>query len=100
MPFGVSSALAIFQKIMSQIVTELLGVIAYLDDILILTRNRTEHLERLCQVCTGLSRFGFHVKKEEYFFVTLSVNYLGFTVNSESVRPDPEKITAIQYMPV
>ena len=95
MSFGVSSAPAIFQKIMSQMVAGLPVVLAYLDNILISTRNQTEHLERLCQVCTRLSRFGFRVGKEKCSFATSSVNYLGFIVNSEGVRPDPEKITAI-----
>ena len=53
LPFGVSLAPAIFQKIMLQ-----MGCLeSYLDNILNSTRNQTEHLERLRQVCTCLSRF-------------------------------------------
>ena len=95
--FGVSSTPAIFQKIMSQMIAGLPGVVAYLDDILILTRNQAEHLKRVCQVCTRLTQLGFRVKNEKCSFATLFVNYLSFIVNSESARPDPEKITAIQY---
>ena len=97
LPFGVSSAPAIFQENMSRMVAGLPRAVPYLDDILISTRSQTEHLERLCQVCTRLTQLGFRVKNEKCSFATLFVNYLSFIVNSESARPDPEKITAIQY---
>ena len=100
LPFGVSSAPAIFQENMSRMVAGLPRAVPYLDNILISTRSQTEHLERLCQVCTRLSRFEFRVRKEKCSFATSSVSYLGFIVNSKGVRPHSEKITVIQYIPV
>ena len=43
-PFGISSAPAIFQRLMDKILHGLSGVICYIDDILITGKNEEEHL--------------------------------------------------------
>ena len=50
LPFGVASAPAIFQRIMEGILQGILGVVVYIDDILVSGKDEQEHLKRLEQV--------------------------------------------------
>lgn len=55
LPFGVSSAPALFQKTMDTILQGLPGVTCYIDDILVTGANDQEHLHNLEQVLERLS---------------------------------------------
>ena len=65
--FGVSSAPAIFQQTMSQVIAGLPGVAAHLDDIFISANTRSENINRFCKVFKKLQLFGSAFKKRKYF---------------------------------
>ena len=50
MPFGISSAPVIFQRIMESLLQGIPGVVVYLDDILVAGSSTEEHLQRLKEV--------------------------------------------------
>ena len=50
LPFGVSSAPAIFQRTMETLLRDLPMVVVYIDDILVAGRSQEEHLANLTQV--------------------------------------------------
>ena len=52
MPFGLTSAPSTFMRLMNEVLKKLLCnfVIIYLDDILIVRKNKDEHLEHIRQV--------------------------------------------------
>ena len=50
LPFGIASAPAIFQRIMEGLLKDMSGVVVYLDDILIMGKSQTEHMENLREV--------------------------------------------------
>ena len=54
LPFGISTALFLWQKAMAQIVQGLQGVIVYIDDILVTGRTREEHTTNLHSVLDRL----------------------------------------------
>ena len=56
LPFGVSSAPAIFQRSMDSILQGLPQVLCYIDDILVTGKNDKEHLQNLAQVLTRLEQ--------------------------------------------
>nr|CAD2161107.1 unnamed protein product [Meloidogyne enterolobii] len=50
LPFGVKSAPAIFQKLMDELISGLEGVFAYLDDLIIVSKNEKDHKKTLLEL--------------------------------------------------
>ena len=63
LPFGVSAAPSIFQRIMEGILRDLPGVCIYLDDILITGKTETAHLNTLDEVMRRLGEGGIRLKR-------------------------------------
>ena len=83
LPFGVSSAPGIFQRVMESILNGIPGVVVYLDDILVTAPTDDEHLTTLEEVLRRLSEAGLRLKEEKCVFLAPSVVYLGHTRESE-----------------
>ena len=95
LPFGVSSAPAIFQRTMECLLNGIPQVIVYLDDILITGRTKKEHLHNLQVVLQRLSTAGLRLKQEKCEFLVPSISYLGHKIDSQGLHPLPDKIDAI-----
>ena len=59
LPFGISSAPAVFQRTLEELFRGQQGVAIYLDDILVTGRDADEHNERLQKVLETLQKLGF-----------------------------------------
>ena len=99
LPFGVSSAPAIFQQTMEKILQGLPMVVVYIDDILITGRTKEEHLQNLSQVLARLSEYGLKLKKQKCYFLEDSVEYLGYVIDSNGLHATPAKVEAILNAP-
>lgn len=99
LPFGVSSAPAMFQKVMETILAGIPGVICYLDDILVTGTSREEHLKNLEQVLKALQGHGLRLKLAKCKFMQGTVEYLGHILDSKGVHTCPSKIEAITKAP-
>ncbi|CAS00538.1 Protein CBG26155 [Caenorhabditis briggsae] len=98
-PFGVKSAPGCFQQVMDAMITGLDGPAAYLDDIIITGSTIEQHNSRLKSVFKRIYNYGFRVKLEKCTFLMPRITFLGFCIDKDGRRPDPEKVTAIQQMP-
>ena len=69
LPFGITVALVIFQEVMDTMLDGLDFAIAYLDDIIIISKSKEQHREHVRRVFSRIQEFGFKVKEEkcEYF---------------------------------
>ena len=99
LPFGISSAPGIFQRVMESLIQGIPGVVAYLDDILICGATEKEHLAALDEVLTRLGKAGLRAKKDKCKFMVTSVTYLGHKIGAEGIHPLPEKVEAIKKAP-
>ena len=77
LPYGIPSALAIFQRVMEHLLQGIHGVVVYIDDILVSGRNEREHMQALDEVLQRLSATGLHVKKKKCLFMVSSLAFLG-----------------------
>ena len=75
------------------------GVVCLIDDILVYGRTQEEHDERLSEVLSNLQEAGLTLNKDKCKFSQTRVSFLGHIVDDCGVRPDPDKILAIQNIP-
>ncbi|KAL7075758.1 hypothetical protein ACQ4LE_005395 [Meloidogyne hapla] len=98
LPFGVKSAPAIFQKLMDELISGLHGVFAYLDDLIIVSKNETEHKEVLFELFERIENYGLKIQLEKCNFFKSELKFLGHIVSKEGIKPDPEKKSIIQKL--
>ena len=99
LPFGISAAPGIFQRVMDNILQGIPGVVVYLDDILVTAPTVEKHLKSLETVMDQLLKAGLHIKRNKCTFMSPSVTYLGNRIDAEGLHPLPEKIRVITEAP-
>lgn len=75
LPYGISSAPEIFQRLMDNLVQGLEGVIVYIDNILFFMEEK--HLQRLECLLSHLEKAGLHARHAKCSFMVTSVTFLG-----------------------
>ena len=70
-------------------------VFAYLDDILIFSRNLVEHITHVRSVLRRLLDNSLFVKTEKCDFHAPSVSFLGYIIVKDSLQMDPAKASAV-----
>jgi len=98
MPFGLSGAPATFQRFINDTLRSYLDVFctAYLDDILIYSRTRGEHVKHLRLVLAALREAGLYAKIQKCEFFKEETTFLGVIVGREGIRMDPGKVQTIR----
>ena len=99
LPYGVSTAPAIFQSVMDRILQGL-PVACYLDDILVAGTTQAEHDLRLQQVLERLEKAGIRLQKEKCQFNQQRVEYLGHCIDAMGIHPTQKKLKATQLAPI
>ena len=72
----------------------------YIDDLLIFSDTLEDHCSHLRQVYSRLREEKFFCNMEKCKFAQEEVEYCGFIVGSEGVRPQPEKLAVIEAWPI
>ncbi len=86
----------IFQAEMMKLLEALEYVRAYIGDLLVITRGTLEdHLEKLREVLRRLRGAGLKVNAAKLFFCTHEIEYLGYILTREGIKPEPKKVQAI-----
>ncbi|KAG8202124.1 hypothetical protein JTE90_010485 [Oedothorax gibbosus] len=99
LPFGVSIAVAIFQKKTEEVFAGVDGVLPYLDDIYITGTDMTSHNLKLEEVLQRLDQAGLRLKREKCCFALPEIVLLGFRVNARGIQPTVDKVKAIHEAP-
>ena len=86
LPFGLKVAPALFQQIMDTMLADLGFAIAYLDDILVKSKNVQEHKEHIRTVFQRIEEFGFKLSAEKCEFFLKQIKYLGQIIDSRILR--------------
>lgn len=99
LPYGVSSAPGIFQRLMETVLQGIPHVIVYLDDILVTGATDEEHMKTLSLVLERLERAGLRARKSKCKFLQSSVTYLGYRIDQQGLHPLKEKVQAVKDAP-
>ena len=100
MLFGLANAPTTFQNMMNEIFKDLIdyGVVIYLDDILIYSRNEDKHIARTKKVLERLQEHQLALSPEKCEWHKSKVNFLGYVILEEGIEMDQEKIkTVLQW---
>ena len=96
LPMGIAGSPDIFQEKMTGLMEQLDYVRAYIDDLLIITKSSYEdHLAKVKQVLLRLREANLRVNVTKSTFVTNEIEYLGYILTREGIKPQRKKIEAI-----
>ena len=102
MPMGLKNSPSTFQRVMDNVLRGLQNVIClvYLDDIIVFSTSLQEHMINLGKVFQRLRDSNFKIQMDKSEFLKLETAYLGHIISKDGIKPNPEKIQAIQNYPL
>lgn len=95
MTFGLRNAAQTFQRHLNTLLRDLTFCFIYIDDILVASKNESEHFKHLELVFSRFQEAGLVIKLEKCIFNQPVVNFLGHTVSSKGIKPTQERIQII-----
>ena len=101
MPFGMTCAPSVFQRLMDCVLSGLsyITCLVYLDDIIIFSRTFDEHITRLDEVFERIRKANLKLKTSKCSLCQRQVEFLGHIVSGSGIAMQPEKIKAIRTWP-
>ena len=102
LPFGLTNAVAGFQRIMNDFIQDngLTGAYAYLDNVLICGMDATEHNLNLKRFLEASSKLGFSYNDDKCSYNLTSIDFLGYTISNGTIRPDADRLRPLRDYPV
>ena len=95
MTFGLRNAAQTFQRFMDSVLQGLDFVFNYIDDVLIMSENETQHFEQLGIIFQRLDNYGLSINLSKCVFGQTNLEFLGYQISSQGIRPTEEKVKAI-----
>lgn len=96
LPFGATNATRSFQRVMNTIFSGCTFAQVYLDDILIFSKNKEEHVKHINEVLRTLNKNWFAIYKEKSNFLKNVIKYLGCKINEFGISPDISKMESFE----
>ena len=98
LPFSITSAPEYFQRRMSEVLSDLEGVVCLIDDVLVHGKSQEEHDHRLKKVLERVKQVGLTLNVDKCEFSKSCIKFLGQVINESGVSPDPDKTQAIMQL--
>jgi len=97
MSFGLTNAPSTFQDMMNHMLSDVLdvGVLAYMDDILIYAKTIEEHDRLVKEVLERLQKNRLAVSPEKCVWKTQEVEFLGYIIGREGIKMSKGKVEAV-----
>lgn len=99
LPYGLCNAPQTFQRFINEVLFDLDFVFAYIDDILIASKNLDEHLNHIRIVFERFRKYGLTMNVSKCEFGKTEVSFLGHLVNANGIKPLPHKVDVIVNYP-
>ena len=102
LPFGLTNAVPAFQRAINEFIAkyDLKCVNAYLDNITVGGMTQQEHYDNLAALrrAAEVDQFTFNKEKSQYNCTETSL--LGYRVGGGVIKPDPQRVQALQDLPI
>ncbi|MCG8047630.1 MAG: RNase H-like domain-containing protein [Candidatus Thiodiazotropha endolucinida] len=98
LPYGLKSAGEVYQRSVSNMVQDIEGCEAIVDDILIWGKDIEEHDRRLQKVLNRIREYNMKLNRDKCEFRKSSISYVGHILTGQGIKPDPEKVRAVKEM--
>ena len=97
LPQGLTNRPPTFQRIVNQILgpNRWKHVLAYIDDIIIYSKNFTEHVKHIEEVCSLLHAANFKLNIEKCEVARTEILFLGHLIKAGTIKPDPDNIRGL-----
>ncbi|GBM27011.1 Transposon Ty3-I Gag-Pol polyprotein [Araneus ventricosus] len=99
MQFGLCNASATFQRFTDEVTRGLPGVYIFVDDILIASKNPEQHCQHLKTLFSRLDEYGLCMNVSKCIFGTSTIDFLGFSLSENEIKPLPDKVKCILHFP-
>lgn len=101
LPFGLKTSIASFSRCMDMVLGPELRQFThnYVDDLLIASPTLEEHLRNIRSVLDRLKAANMTVNLKKSSFIRQEVQFLGHILTPDGIKPDPEKVEAINNFP-
>lgn len=102
MPMGLKTSPSSFSRMMTMAMAGLTyeKCLVYLDDLIIMGRNLSDHNKNLMDVFERLRKVNLKLNPTKCTFLKKHLLYLGHVVSGDGVLPDPEKINVMKNYPI
>lgn len=95
LPFGLSCAPELFQRVMERILINCKGIIVYLDDVLVFAPSLEELQKNVAEVKSVLESHNLTINEEKSSYNQRTVEFVGFTLDGSGILPAQKKISDI-----
>ncbi len=98
MPFGLNASSSTFQRTMEIALRGLQWDVCliYIDDVVVHSSTLEEHVQRLDIVLERIHNAGLKLNAEKCTMLQPEISMLGFVVNEDGVRPDPNNTAKVE----
>jgi hypothetical protein len=100
LPFGITLGPACYQRMMNTILKDYIGkfVVIFMDDVLCFSKNMEEHKDHLRLIFEACDRWNLRLKRKKSEFGKPEVEYLGFKIGTEGVKPCDRNVKKIREL--
>ena len=102
MPFGLKNVGATYQRVMVTLFQDMMHkeIEVYVDDMIAKSQGEDDHVVNLKKLFERLRKFQLKPNPAKCIFGATSRKLLGFVVNKRGIELDPDKVRAIQDLPL
>lgn len=100
MTFGLKNAAQTFQRFLNnEVLRDLDFIFCYIDDIIIASTSETQHREHLRKIFQRIDEYGITINLAKCDFGKSELNFLGYHISKDGLRPMDDQIKAISEFP-